>query len=67
MSATEQGLTFRRETAPDWTPEQATAVARFHNRTDDRFCRVQDLSLIGQYSRLRGWEDIAQALLPATT
>lgn len=65
MSASQVGLNVRgRWDKPELvlTPEQTTALARFHQRTDFEFNRVRDLSLIGQYALLRGWEDIAKAL-----
>lgn len=68
MSATECGLHFRAvgrwDVQPVLTPEQSRALADFHQRTNQEFNRVTDLSLIGTYARSRGWEFIAEALLP---
>lgn len=48
----------------DLTPEQAKAVADFHNRTANQFSLVRDLALMGRYAQARGWDWIAAALLP---
>ena len=66
MSASEQGLTVRGrwDAKPMVSPEQARALADFHQRTNHNFGQVTDLSLIGTYARSQGWEFIAEALLP---
>ena len=67
MSVTTVGighLACRWDSRPAWSPEQAQAVADFHNRTAGMFDRVRDLSLMGEYAKLQGWTRISDVLLP---
>ena len=67
MSMAEQGLMIRGRLdrpLPAMTSAEQSALADFHRRTDFQFNQVQDRSLIGAYARQRGWEWIADVLLP---